>query len=41
LYESGCHALRGGRGLSIGHVFDATGKHLATMNQEVLLRKLR
>jgi acyl-CoA thioesterase II len=38
LYESACHALRGGRGLSIGHVFDAAGKHVATINQEVLLR---
>lgn len=41
LYESSCHALRGGRGLSIGHVFDAAGKHLATINQEVLLRRRR
>jgi len=41
LYELGCHALRAGRGLAIGHVFDAAGKHVATVNQEVLVRQLK
>jgi acyl-CoA thioesterase-2 len=41
LYELGCHALRAGRGLAIGHVFDAAGKHVATINQEVLIRQLK
>jgi acyl-CoA thioesterase II len=41
LYDFECHALRGGRGLSIGHVFDAAGKHVATISQEVLVRKGR
>jgi acyl-CoA thioesterase-2 len=41
LYEFGCHALRAGRGLAIGHVFDAAGKHIATVNQEVLVRQLK
>ena len=41
LYEFGCHALRASRGLTIGHVFDAAGKHVATVNQEVLLRQLK
>lgn len=39
LHQFSCHALGGARGLSIGHVFDAKGIHLATINQEVLLRK--
>jgi acyl-CoA thioesterase II len=41
LYQFDCHALRSGRALAIGNVFDATGKHLATVDQEVLLRKRR
>ncbi|MGD8861261.1 MAG: thioesterase family protein [Myxococcales bacterium] len=41
LYEFACHALRGARGLSVGHVFDPDGKHLATVSQEVLLRRRR
>jgi acyl-CoA thioesterase-2 len=41
LHEASCHAVRGGRGLSISHVFDADGKHVATINQEVLVRRLR
>jgi acyl-CoA thioesterase-2 len=41
LYDFGCHALRASRGLTIGHVFDAAGKHVATINQEVLLRELK
>jgi acyl-CoA thioesterase-2 len=41
LYEFSCHAMRSSRGLAIGHVFDASGKHVATVNQEVLLRKLQ
>jgi acyl-CoA thioesterase-2 len=41
LHEARCQALRAGRGLSAGHVFDADGKHVATINQEVLVRKKR
>lgn len=41
LHAFSCHALRGARGLAIGHIFDATGQHLATVNQEVLLRQRR
>lgn len=41
LYDFTCHALRGGRGLSVGHVFDVGGKHLATITQEVLVRRGR
>jgi acyl-CoA thioesterase len=29
------------RGLSVGHVFDTGGVHLATISQEVLVRELR
>ncbi len=41
LHEARSPMLRGGRGLSIGHVYDAEGKHLATVNQEVLVRLVR
>ena len=36
-----CHAISDGRGLAIGHAFDAAGRHVATIAQEVLLRKRR
>ena len=36
-----CHGLISSRGLSVGHVFDPEGVHLATISQEVLLRELR
>ena len=36
-----CHAISDGRGLAIGHAFDPAGLHVATIAQEVLLRKRR
>lgn len=41
LFDFQCQSLVGTRGLSIGHVFDATGHHIATVSQEVLLRRRR
>jgi acyl-CoA thioesterase-2 len=41
LQELTCHAFGDGRGLAIGHAFDADGTHLATIAQEVLLRRRR
>ena len=41
LHDFTCHSFVGGRGLSIGHVFDADGTHVATVAQEVLLRDTR
>jgi len=41
LYDFSCQTLVGGRGLSIGHVFDDAGSHVATVAQEVLLRDSR
>jgi acyl-CoA thioesterase-2 len=41
LQEFTCHGVISSRGLSVGHVFDETGIHLATISQEVLLRDLR
>lgn len=41
LQELTCHAFGDGRGLAIGHAFDAAGAHLATIAQEVLLRRRR
>ncbi len=41
LHDFSCHHFVGGRGLSIGHVFDADGLHVATVAQEVLLRDRR
>jgi acyl-CoA thioesterase-2 len=41
LQEFTCHGLMSSRGLSVGHVFDTEGVHLATISQEVLLRDLR
>ena len=40
LYDYACHSYTGGRGLSIGHVFDRGGRHVATVAQEVLVRHL-
>jgi acyl-CoA thioesterase II len=39
LYHFTCEGLLGSRGLSVGHVFDAEGTLLATVAQEVLLRR--
>ena len=41
LIDMRCHALVGARGLSIGHVFDEDGSHVATIAQEALLRERR
>jgi acyl-CoA thioesterase-2 len=38
LHDFTCHSFVGGRGLTIGHVFDADGVHTATIAQEVLIR---
>jgi len=36
-----CHGLMSSRGVSVGYVFTTDGTHVATVVQEVLLRKLR
>lgn len=36
-----CHGLTGGRGLSVGNLFDTNGTHALTIVQEVLLRERR
>ena len=41
LYDMTCHHFTGGRGVSIGHVFDRHGGHVATIAQEVLVRRSR
>jgi len=41
LHDFTCHSFVGGRGLSLGHVFDTSGVHVATIAQEVLLRDTR
>ena len=41
LHDFSCHHFVGARGLSIGHVFDLDGVHVATVAQEVLLRDRR
>jgi acyl-CoA thioesterase-2 len=41
LQDFTCHGLISSRGLSVGHVFDTNGVHLATISQEVLLREQR
>lgn len=38
LHDFTCHGFVGGRGLAVGHVFAADGRHCATIAQEVLLR---
>ena len=38
LHDFTCQTFVGGRGLSTGHVFDESGRHVATIAQEVLLR---
>jgi acyl-CoA thioesterase II len=39
LHDFTCHGYVGGRGLSIGHIFSIGGDHVATVAQEVLLRR--
>jgi acyl-CoA thioesterase II len=41
LIDFTCHFVGGARGLSIGHVFDRAGVHVATIAQEALLRERR
>ena len=41
LYDFSCQTYVASRGLSIGHVFDEDGSHVATVAQEVLLRDSR
>ncbi len=41
LQDFTCHGYNHGRGLAIGHAFDPEGNHLATVAQEVLLRRRR
>jgi len=41
LHDFSCHSFVGGRGLTIGHLFDADGAHIATVAQEVLMRGQR
>jgi acyl-CoA thioesterase-2 len=41
LQAFGCHGLMSSRGVSVGYVFTREGTHVATIVQEVLLRKLR
>ncbi len=38
LHDFSCQTYVGGRGLSIGHIFDEGASHVATVAQEVLLR---
>ncbi len=41
LFDIRCHAVLGPRGLAVGHVFDRSGRHLATIAQELLVRRRR
>lgn len=41
LIDIACHSVMGSRGLSIGHVFNQSGEHAATIVQEALLRERR
>lgn len=41
LHDFGGYGVSGGRGLSTGEIFAADGTHLATVAQEVLMRKRR
>lgn len=41
LHDFSCHHFTGSRGLAVGHIFTATGEHVATVAQEVLLRPPR
>ena len=41
LFDFGAHNFTGARGLSIGHVFAQDGTHVATVAQEVLMRRRR
>jgi acyl-CoA thioesterase-2 len=39
LYDVTCLAYSGGRGLTLGHAFQADGRHVATFAQEALVRE--
>lgn len=41
LHDFTCHGIVGTRGLSIGSIFDRSGRHIATVSQEVLIRPRR
>lgn len=41
VHDVTCHHFAGGRGLAVGHVFDASGRHAVTYAQEVLMRERR
>lgn len=41
LHDFTCHGLTGARGLSVGSIFDRTGRQVATVVQEVLIRPVR
>jgi acyl-CoA thioesterase-2 len=39
LFDFSCHSYVGARGVSVGHVYTTDGEHVATVAQEVLLRR--
>ena len=41
LHDFTCHGLMGPRGVAVGHLFTADGVHVATVAQEVLIRRRR
>jgi acyl-CoA thioesterase-2 len=41
LYDFAVHSLGGGRSLTLGHVFTSDGAHIATVAQELLVRRRR
>lgn len=41
LHDFSCRGLVGTRGLSIGNIFDRSGRHIAAVSQEVLIRPIR
>jgi acyl-CoA thioesterase-2 len=41
IYDFAVHSLGGNRGLTLGHIFTAGGEHIATVAQELLVRRRR
>jgi acyl-CoA thioesterase-2 len=41
VHDFTCHGIMSSRGLAVGHLFTSTGRHVATVSQEVLLRPRR
>jgi acyl-CoA thioesterase II len=41
LYDFAVHSLGGNRGLTLGHIFSNSGAHIATVAQELLVRRRR